>query len=128
MEIILQNPVYLWFLLSIPILIITHFLTIKSVRGKLLQFANFSAIERVAGRVPEQNNLIVLITRMIILICIVLAVVGTSIRYVGETSESDFVLAIDSSSSMLAKAGFTNIENVTGGINAWKDADFPVVK
>jgi len=31
-------------------------------------------------------------------------------------------------SSMLAKAGFTNIENVTGGINAWKDADFPVVK
>ena len=31
-------------------------------------------------------------------------------------------------SSMLAKAGFTNIENVVGGINAWKAENYPVVK
>ncbi|GAV20737.1 phage shock protein E [Mariprofundus micogutta] len=31
-------------------------------------------------------------------------------------------------SSLLAKAGFSNIENVSGGINAWTDAGFPVVK
>jgi len=29
---------------------------------------------------------------------------------------------------LLAKAGYTNIENVLGGITAWKDANYPVVK
>ncbi|MDQ6957117.1 MAG: rhodanese-like domain-containing protein [Mariprofundaceae bacterium] len=30
--------------------------------------------------------------------------------------------------TMLAKHGFTNIENVVGGIEAWKGAGYPVVK
>lgn len=30
--------------------------------------------------------------------------------------------------NILVKAGFTNIENIEGGINAWKDAGYPVVK
>ena len=31
-------------------------------------------------------------------------------------------------SKLLAKHGFTNIENVMGGIEAWKQAGYPVVK
>jgi len=31
-------------------------------------------------------------------------------------------------STILAKAGFTNIENIEGGITAWKDAGYPVMK
>jgi len=31
-------------------------------------------------------------------------------------------------SKLLAKHGFTNIENVVGGIEAWKDAGYPVEK
>jgi len=31
-------------------------------------------------------------------------------------------------SKLLAKYGFTNIENVVGGIEAWKHAGYPVVK
>jgi hydroxyacylglutathione hydrolase len=30
--------------------------------------------------------------------------------------------------NILVKAGFTNIENIEGGINAWKGAGYPVVK
>lgn len=30
--------------------------------------------------------------------------------------------------AMLAKAGYTNIENVLGGIQAWKQGNYPVVK
>ncbi|ATX79469.1 Rhodanese-related sulfurtransferase [Mariprofundus aestuarium] len=30
--------------------------------------------------------------------------------------------------TILAKAGYINIENVLGGITAWKDATYPVVK
>mgnify|MGYP000453837394 CR=1 FL=1 len=33
-----------------------------------------------------------------------------------------------SAAAMLAKAGYTNIENVLGGIEAWKAANYPVVK
>lgn len=31
-------------------------------------------------------------------------------------------------SGILVKSGFTNIENIEGGINAWKEAGYPVVK
>lgn len=31
-------------------------------------------------------------------------------------------------SALLAKQGFTNIENILGGITAWQSAGFPVVK
>jgi len=31
-------------------------------------------------------------------------------------------------SNVLVKAGFSNIENIEGGINAWIDAGYPVVK
>lgn len=31
-------------------------------------------------------------------------------------------------SAMLVKAGYTHIENITGGIEAWKAAGFPVVR
>lgn len=31
-------------------------------------------------------------------------------------------------SAMLAKAGYSNIENVTGGVIAWQKANYPVVK
>jgi len=30
--------------------------------------------------------------------------------------------------TVLVKAGFTNIENVEGGITAWKEAGYPVIK
>lgn len=31
-------------------------------------------------------------------------------------------------SKLLAEHGYTNIENIVGGIEAWKDAGYPVVK
>lgn len=31
-------------------------------------------------------------------------------------------------SKLLAKHGYTNIENIVGGIEAWKDTGYPVVK
>lgn len=102
MEIIFKNPIYLWFLLSIPLLVISHFITLSKVRGRVLQFANFAAIARITGLQPQQKNLLLLFGRILILIFIVFAVSGAIFNYIGETSESDFVLAIDASSSMLA--------------------------
>ncbi len=102
MEIVFSHPSYLWFLLSIPILIITHFLSIKYTSKKALKFANFPAIEKVTGDKLVTKNLSILITRSVILLLAILAASGSILWYTTLTSSSDYVIAIDASSSMLA--------------------------
>jgi Ca-activated chloride channel family protein len=111
MEIVFNNAVFLWFLLAIPCLIIVHFLTLKYSRKSALRFSNFEAIARVTREYIATkpytslflNRGVVLLTlRILALSLLILAVAGTVVWYEGETSDFDFVLAIDSSSSMLA--------------------------
>lgn len=96
------NPVYLWFLVGIPLLIFIHYVSIGFSRRKALKFANFEAISKVTGGILLTNNNSLLIMRIIVITCIILGVAGTSIWYEGQTNEYDFVLAIDTSSSMSA--------------------------
>lgn len=103
MEIIFRNPVYLWFLLSIILLIILHFITLKHVKRRALKFANFEAIERVTGSEILSKNVLLLYLRLLIVICVILAAAGTTIWYTGKSSNADYALAIDASSSMLAQ-------------------------
>lgn len=97
------NPVYLWFLLSIPLLIITHTITFRTSTKKALRFANFEAISRVTGGQLIKKNVFLLVFRILILTMIVLSVSGTTITYIGLTTDSDYVLALDTSASMLAQ-------------------------
>ena len=46
----LTNPYYLWFLVSIPLLVFSHFTLLKYNQYKALKFANFEAIRRVTGK------------------------------------------------------------------------------
>lgn len=103
MELTFANTGYLWFLVSIPIFIIIHFFSNKYIRGRTLEFANFSALERVAKKPVVSKNITLLVIRMITLFLIILALAGTTAWYYGKSSEYDFVLAIDSSSSMLSQ-------------------------
>jgi Ca-activated chloride channel family protein len=100
MEIIFKQPIYLWFLISIFLLILVHLFTLKYVRRRALKFANFEAIARVTGKQILSQNVSLLAIRILTLILVVLALSGTTIQYVGQSSDFDFVLAIDSSSSM----------------------------
>jgi len=102
MEIVFKNPEYLWFLVSIILLIIIHFYTLKHQKRKALRFANFEAIARVTGEEILSRNVSVLFIRAAALFLITIALAGTTIWYQGETSESVFVLAIDTSTSMSA--------------------------
>jgi len=111
MRVVFENPVYLWFLLSIPFLIAAHLFTLKYSRGSALKFSNFEAIARVTGeeRLAKpysglfmNRNLFMLLLRVLALCFIILAVSTPVLWYTGRTSELDFVLAIDASSSMLA--------------------------
>ena len=110
MEITFSNPVYLFFLVSIPFLIISHFFTMKYLKRRALKFANFEAIKRVTGGEKSvlknstflSTNILVLVNRIMIILLLVLAAAGTMLWTTGKISNSDYIIAIDSSSSMLA--------------------------
>lgn len=102
MEIRFANPIYLWFLISIILLVIVHFYTLKHTKKKALKFANFEAIARVTGGEVLTKNLTLLFVRVSALAFAVLAIAGTTLYYTGETSNYNFVLALDASSSMTA--------------------------
>jgi Ca-activated chloride channel family protein len=104
MEISFINPAYLWFLASVPLLIVIHFISLRFLRRRALLFANFEAMSRILGKRSQElsKNTVPLITRCLILFFFILAASGTMLVYEGQRTDFDFVLAIDASSSMLA--------------------------
>ena len=102
MNITFLNPIYLLLLLSIPLLVIVHLISLKSTKRRALKFANFDAIARITGEEVLSKNITLLFIRIIILLLVVFAASGTVIWYKGISSDHDVVLAIDASQSMLA--------------------------
>jgi len=96
-------------LVSIPLLIITHFFVLGYLKRRAVKFANFEAIKRVTGTKFDikntrtiSKNMFLLIVRIFVLLLLIFSVAGPVLWYSGQGSEFDFVLAIDASSSMLA--------------------------
>lgn len=98
-----NNPQYLWFLVALPVLIIGHFIALKYTHKKAIKFANFEAIARVTHGHILSKNYGLLISRLLVITCVIFSASGTVIWYIGQTSNFDFMIAIDSSTSMLAK-------------------------
>jgi Ca-activated chloride channel family protein len=97
------HPEYLWYLLSVPLLIVTHFALLRYIKHKALRFANFVAMKRVSeGKIIVRNSTI-LALRVLTVFLLIMAIAGTTYWYKGLSSESDLVIAIDTSSSMTAK-------------------------
>ena len=84
-------------------MILAHFFSLRHTRRKALKFANFIAIEEVTGERILSKNYLLLGIRLVVLFFLILAVAGTSIWLIGDRSNYDFVLTIDSSGSMLAQ-------------------------
>ncbi|MFH1642176.1 MAG: VWA domain-containing protein [Nanoarchaeota archaeon] len=111
MKLIFSNPSYFWFLVSIPFLVITHLFTLRHSKGAALKFSNFEAIARVSeeyrlakpyGGLAMNKNFFILLLRVLTLLFVIMSLTGPVLWYTGSTSDFDFVLAIDASSSMLA--------------------------
>jgi len=106
MNVTFLNPEYLWFFVSVPIIIAIHFLSLNITKKKAITFANFEAIERagmgVSGGKMFTKNLFLLVLRVSTLIFIILGISGIIYWYNGTGTNFDFVIAIDSSGSMLA--------------------------
>ncbi len=100
MEIIFINPGYLWALVGIPVIIFMHFFALRYSKARALKFANFAVLSKVSGG-GTSYRITVLTVRTFIFILIVLALAGITVIYIGKSSTVDYMLAIDSSSSML---------------------------
>ena len=110
MKIIFTHPLYLWMLLLLPILVLIHLLVFKNKKPIALKFSNFEALEKVTKKsflsyhkgFLTKRQLILLLSRTLTYSFFILAISGLIVEYYGKTSDFDFVLAIDSSSSMIA--------------------------
>jgi Ca-activated chloride channel homolog len=98
-----NNPEYLWLLLSLPLLVITHFILLKHTKKRAMKFANFEAMSRVAGTTLLTKNMPILILRLCTILLLVFAAAGTTYWYMGQANRNDFILAIDNSASMTAE-------------------------
>lgn len=110
-EVTFANPSYLWTLLLIPFIITAHILTLKRQKTAALKFSNFEAIERVSkgeflgraySRLFTNKNVFLLSLRVFIYITLIFSVTGTTLWYTGKASDFDFIIAVDTSTSMLA--------------------------
>ncbi len=100
MKIVFDNPNFLWFLLGIPLMILAHFYNWKFKKKQALMFSNFEAISRVfePPKVPPYPLQIGF--RILIFIVLVFAAAGINLWYIGPSTDINFAIAIDTSSSM----------------------------
>lgn len=102
MDLTFDNPIFLWLLLSIPFLIVTHFYSLQYIKRRAMRFANFEALSRVSGGQNLSKNIPLLIIRLFTILFLVSAVAEPTLWYMGQSSEYNYVLALDASGSMLA--------------------------
>jgi len=98
--IIFTRPEYLVLLFAIPIMIIVHFFSLRSIKKRSLKFANFEAIARVKGADIFSKNLTILYINILIIILVVFAISGASMTRQVSASDVSFILALDASTSM----------------------------
>ncbi len=111
MEVVINNPNYLWALLIIPILIISYFASLRSSKKLALKFSNFVALAKLSGGLGEVRNLRVLFLRIFAIVFLVLSIAGVNIWYFGQTNDRSYVIAIDASSSMtISDVGLSRLE------------------
>ncbi|MFA6072917.1 MAG: VWA domain-containing protein [Candidatus Woesearchaeota archaeon] len=103
MYITFENPLYLWLLFSVPLFIVSHFYFLKKSKSKALKFANVETLRRISGDRLITKNVIHLLLRLLVIFCLVVAVAGTKLWYMGESNEVNYVVALDASASMTAE-------------------------
>ncbi len=93
---------YLFLLFIIPLLILAHFIALKTRKDNALKFANFEAVAKIKGIDLYSKNIVLLSISILIVVSMVLAVSGLTIQREVPTSSFSFIIAIDSSRSMEA--------------------------
>lgn len=95
------RPVFLWLTMLIPLLFVAHYFFLYRTQTKAMRFANFETLKRISGERFVTKNITVLILRLVVFVLAIVALAGMTFFYEGERNDFDYVIAIDTSSSML---------------------------
>ena len=108
MEIYFSNPLYLWLLAPIPILIVFVFLSLKRGEMEIEKLVSPHALEFFSKKEDLMSNyikknLLFFLFRILIYIIVVFVIAGVTLYYNGVSEKQAIVMAIDASGSMLAE-------------------------
>ncbi|OYT39651.1 MAG: hypothetical protein B6U86_05040 [Candidatus Altiarchaeales archaeon ex4484_43] len=88
-------------ILLLGLVIIMHLLSKKYARKRTLRFGNFEVLEKVAGKKLFPRDLIPLFLRILAIVLIILVISDLVLVREEYVARTDFILAIDTSASML---------------------------
>lgn len=88
-------------IILIGMVIILYLLSKKFSKKRALRFGNFETLQKVAGKKLLSYSIIPILLRMLVLILIILSLSNPIITVNTYSSDMNYVLAIDTSSSML---------------------------
>jgi Ca-activated chloride channel family protein len=100
MNFFFNYPIFLYFLLIIPLIIVIHFLGEVRYRKRAILFSNFEALERVSGIEFFSKSFFVLFLDVVLIILIVFSMAQLNVQYSSRTDSFNHVILIDSSRSM----------------------------
>jgi len=88
-------------ILLLGLVIILYILSKKYARKRILKFGNFEVLEKVAGKKLFPRDLIPLFLRILAIVLIILVISDLVLVREEYVARTDFILAIDTSASML---------------------------
>jgi len=103
MEIVFKYPAMFFFVLIIPIIIALHYYFFEHNKKRAMKFSNFAAMKRVTGTTLITKNTSQLILRIIVISLLILSSTQPVLWHEGNTNILDYVIAIDTSSSMVSE-------------------------
>jgi hypothetical protein len=100
MEVIFGTPKYLFYLLFVPIVIITHYLVLRISKKSAVPFANYEALSRISKKYIFTQNNHQLFVRVIAIVLVVFALAEMTFLYSSESTTPNTIILIDASNSM----------------------------
>lgn len=100
MYLVYTHQAYLLLLFILPIIVMLHFVALRSKKYLSYKFSNFDAIARIKGIELYSKNIVILILVILTLTLLIFSLSGATLVREGSASSFSFVIAIDSSSSM----------------------------
>ncbi len=89
-------------LIVIAIAVLIHILTIKRSEKRAINFSNYEILEKLMGKgAARERNLLPLILRILVLSMVIFSISDFTVTFRGYESDADFIIGIDTSSSML---------------------------
>lgn len=111
-----------WIIFIVGVVVILHMLSLKRMKDRTIKFANYEVLEKALGKKIMKKNYIPLIIRVLTILVLTLALSNLTITIVKPVSDIDFVIAIDTSQTMLASdnGNFTPNRLESAKLSAYK--------